>query len=268
MKEKKYIEKDGQKFEVVWEKPEGLKDKEMHYCPGCAHGTLEKFIMEVLDEKDLKEKTIGVSPVGCSVFAYDYMDIDMHEAAHGRATAVATGIVRVFPDKLVFTIQGDGDLAAIGTAETIHMCNRGENVVIFFVNNAIYGMTGGQMAPTTLPGQVTSSSPDGRNVDGMGYPIKISDMVAMLPGTHYVTRVALNNPQNSRKTKKAIEKAFQYALDKKGTSLVEIVGNCPSGWKMTPLESYEWWEKNMIPYYPLGVIKDNGVLVEKKDGGK
>jgi 2-oxoglutarate ferredoxin oxidoreductase subunit beta len=224
--------------------------------------------MEVLDEKGLKEKTIGVSPVGCSVFAYDYMDIDMHEAAHGRATAVATGISRVLPDHLVFTIQGDGDLAAIGTAETIHMCNRGENIVIFFVNNAIYGMTGGQMAPTTLGGQVTSSSPDGRNLATMGYPIKISDMVAMLPGTHFVTRVALNNPQNSKKTKKAIEKAFEYAIAKKGTSLVEIVGNCPSGWKMTTLESYEWWEENMIPYYPLGVIKDNGVLVEKKDGGK
>jgi len=268
-KEKKYIEKDGKKFEVVWQKPEGLKDKPMHYCPGCAHGTLEKFIMEVLDEKDLKEKTIGVAPVGCSVFAYDYMDVDMHEAAHGRATAVATGISRVFPDHLVFTIQGDGDLAAIGTAETIHMCNRGENVIIFFVNNAIYGMTGGQMAPTTLGGQVTSSSPDGRDLATMGYPIKISDMVAMLPGTHYVTRVAFNNPTNSRKAKKAIEKAIEYSLEKKGTCLVEIVGNCPSGWKMTTLESYEWWEENMIPYYPLGVLKDNGKLIEKKEkGGK
>jgi len=257
-KEKRYIEKDGQKFEVTWERPDSLKDKYMHFCPGCAHSTLESLIMEVLDEEDLIEKTIGVSPVGCSVFAYDYMDIDMHEAAHGRATAVATGISRVFPDHFVFTIQGDGDLAAIGTAETIHTFNRGENIVVFFVNNGIYGMTGGQMAPTTLEGQVTSSSPDGRNVNTMGYPIKIADMVALLPGTHYVTRVALNNPKNVRKTKKAIKKAIGYALDKKGTSLVEIVGNCPSGWKMTTLEGYEWWEENMIVHYPLGVIKDLG----------
>lgn len=257
-KEKEFIIKNGEKFEVVWKKPEGLKDKTMHYCPGCAHGTLEKMIMEVLDEENLKEKTIGVSPVGCAVFAYDYMDVDMHEAAHGRATAVATGISRVLPDHLVFTIQGDGDLAAIGTAETIHTCNRGENIVIFFVNNAIYGMTGGQMAPTTLDQQITSSSPEGRDLVSMGYPIKISDMVAQLPGACFVTRIAMNNPKNVKKSKKTIKKAFKYALEKKGTSLIEIVGNCPSGWKMTPLESYVWWEENMIPYYPLGVLKDDG----------
>ncbi len=250
------IERDGIQYEVIWEKPKGLKDKQMHYCPGCAHSTLEKLIMEVIGEKGLTENTIGVSPVGCSVFAYDYMDIDMQQAAHGRAAAVATGISRVFPEKLVFTIQGDGDLAAIGTAETIHACNRGENIAIFFVNNAIYGMTGGQMAPTTLEGQVTSSSPHGRDIKLAGHPIKISDLVAQLPGTCFVTRVAVNTPQNVKKTKAAIEKAFSNALAKKGTSLVEIVGNCPSGWKMTPINSYIWWEKNMIPMYPLGVIKD------------
>jgi len=252
------IEKNGQEFEVVWQKPKGLKDKAMHYCPGCAHSTLEKIIMEVIDEMELTEKTIGVCPVGCSVFAYDYMDVDMQQAAHGRACAVATGIARVMPEKLVFTIQGDGDLAAIGTAETIHAFNRGENIVVFFVNNAIYGMTGGQMAPTTLEGQITSSSPHGRDTKIAGFPIKIAELVALLPGTYFVTRVAMNNPQNTRAAKKSIEKAFKYALEKKGTCLVELVSNCPSGWKLTPVQSYEWWEKNMIPMYPLGVIKDNG----------
>lgn len=255
---KKIIEKNGKKYQVVWEKPAGLTDKPMHYCPGCAHGTLEKMIMEVIDEMGLREKTIAVSPVGCAVFAYDYMNIDMQQAAHGRAAAVATGISRVFPDHLVFTIQGDGDLAAIGTAETIHAFNRGENMVVFFVNNAIYGMTGGQMAPTTLPGQITSSSPEGRKPESMGYPIKIADIVAQLPGTCFVTRVAMNNAPNVRKTKKAIEKAFKYALEKRGASMVELVSNCPSGWKLSPIESYKWWEENMLPYYPLGVIKDRG----------
>ena len=249
--------KDGVEYEVSWKKP-NLKDKAMHYCPGCGHGTIENMMQEVIDEMDIAHKTIGVAPVGCSVFAYDYLNVDMHEAAHGRACAVATGIVRVQPDHAVFTIQGDGDLAAIGLAETIHACNRGENIVIFFYNNAIYGMTGGQMAPTTLPGQVTSSSPHGRDTESAGMPMKMAEMVAALPGTCYVTRTAVNNPGNVRKFKKACQIAFKNSLEKKGTSFIEIAGNCPSGWKMTTLESYDWWKENMLPMYPLGDVKTEG----------
>lgn len=253
------VMRDGHEYEVAWKKPD-LKPKQMHYCPGCGHGTLEKIIQEVIDEMGIQEKTIGVAPVGCSVFAYDYMNVDMQEAAHGRACAVATGISRVLPDHAVFTIQGDGDLAAIGTAETIHACNRGENIVIFFYNNAIYGMTGGQMAPTTLPGQITSSSPYGRDVTKAGAPIKIANIVSLLDGVCYVTRVAPNNLANVKKMKQAVRKAFENSLNKKGTSFVEIVGNCPSGWKLTPVDSYKWWEENMIPAYPLGDIKTEGGL--------
>lgn len=253
------IVRDGVEYEVVWKKP-NLKEKPFHYCPGCAHSTLSKILQEVIDEKGYADKVIGVAPVGCSVFAYDYLNIDMHEAAHGRACAVATGVVRVQPEKVAFTIQGDGDLAAIGTAETFHACNRGENMVIFFYNNAIYGMTGGQMAPTTLPGQVTSSSPYGRDIKLTGAPIKMAEIVAQLDGTCYVTRQAANTAANARKLKKAIEKAFENAFNKKGTSFVEIVGNCPSGWKMTPVDGYKWWEENMITNYPLGDIKTEGGL--------
>ncbi len=253
------VMKDGVEFDVVWKKP-NLKEKAMHYCPGCGHGTIEKIVQQVIDENGYNDKVIGVAPVGCAVFAYDYMNVDMQEAAHGRACALATGIVRVLPDKVAFTIQGDGDLASIGCAETIHACNRGENIVVFFYNNAIYGMTGGQMAPTTLPGQVTSSSPDGRDINKTGMPMKISDIVASLDGTCYVTRQAVNNAVNVRKFKKAVQKAFKNAFEKKGTSFVEIVGNCPSGWKMSPVDSYKWWEENMLKYYPLGDLKTEGGL--------
>lgn len=251
------IVKDGQEYEVVWKKP-NLKEKQMHYCPGCAHSTLEKVIQEVVDEMGIIDKIIGVAPVGCSVFAYDYLNMDFAQAAHGRACAVATGISRVMPKHIVFTIQGDGDLAAIGTAETIHACNRGESIVIFFYNNAIYGMTGGQMAPTTLPGQITSSSPYGRDVKAAGMPMKVAELVSQFDGVCYATRVAANSPQNVRKLKKAIQIAFQNSLDKKGTSFVEILGNCPSGWKTTPKDGYKWWEENMATTYPLGDIKTEG----------
>lgn len=253
------VTKDGQDYEVIWKKP-NLKDKAMHYCPGCGHGTLENVMQEVIDEMGIADRTIGVAPVGCSVFAYDYMNCDMQEAAHGRACALATGIVRVLPNHAVFTIQGDGDLASIGIAETLHACNRGENIVIFFYNNAIYGMTGGQMAPTTLPGQVTSSSPFGRDVATTGMPLKVADIVKDFAGTCYVTRQAVNNAVNVRKLKKAVKKAFENSLNNKGTSFVEVVGNCPSGWKMTPVESYKWWEENMLKYYPLGDLKTEGGL--------
>ncbi len=227
----------------------------LSYCPGCGHGTAHRLIMEVIEEMGLQSQTIGVAPVGCSVLAYDFLDIDMQQAAHGRAPAVATGIKRLLPDKFVFTYQGDGDLAAIGTGETIHACNRGENICIFFVNNGIYGMTGGQMAPTTLPNMKTATSPYGRDVQTMGYPLKITEMVAMLPGTCFVTRQSVHTPANVRKTKKAIEKAVQCQLEKRGLSFVEIVSNCNSGWKMTPLESNKWMEENMFPVFPLGDIK-------------
>jgi 2-oxoglutarate ferredoxin oxidoreductase subunit beta len=212
----------------------------------------------------IQEDTIGVAPVGCSVLAYDFMDIDMTQAAHGRAPAVATGIKRTWPEKMVFTYQGDGDLAAIGTAETIHACNRGEQIVIFFVNNGIYGMTGGQMAPTTLPGMKSTTSPYGRETESMGYPIKMTELVAQLPGTHFVTRQAVHKPGAVRKTKKAIRKAFEVVNEKKGLAFVEIVSNCNSGWRMTPNESNIWMEENMFPFFELGDIKVDGKLVEKK----
>lgn len=226
-----------------------------HYCPGCGHGVAHKVIMEVVQELGIQEQTIGVAPVGCSVFAYHYMNVDMQEAAHGRASAVATGIRRVLPDKYVFSYQGDGDLAAIGTAETIHTVNRGENILIIFINNGIYGMTGGQMAPTTLLGAVTSTTPRGRDITVSGSPIKITDMLAMLPGAYYVTRQSIHTPNAVRRLKKAIRLGFEYQKLKKGTCFVEVVSNCPSGWKMTPLESMKWMEENMFPYYPLGDIK-------------
>jgi 2-oxoglutarate/2-oxoacid ferredoxin oxidoreductase subunit beta len=240
---------------LVYKKTDVLTDKVMHYCPGCGHGTAHRMLAEAIDELGIQEQTIGVAPVGCSVLAYYYFDVDMQEAAHGRATAVATGIKRVFPEKYVFTYQGDGDLAAIGTAETIHACNRGENILIVFINNGIYGMTGGQMAPTTLPGMKSSTSPRGRDVATMGNPLKITEIVATLAGTYYVTRQSVHTPGNARKTKRALKKALEYQKENKGTCLVEIVCNCPSGWKMTPVESNKWMEDNMFPFYPLGDIK-------------
>jgi 2-oxoglutarate ferredoxin oxidoreductase subunit beta len=219
--------------------------------------------MEVIDEMGIQKDTIGIAPVGCSVFAYDFMNIDMQQAAHGRAPAVATGIKRCWPDKYVFTYQGDGDLAAIGTAETIHACNRGENITIFFVNNGIYGMTGGQMAPTTLPGMRSSTTPYGRDVELMGNPLKITELVAMLPGTYLVARHSVHTPLNVRKFKKAARTALENQKLKKGLSFIEIVSNCSSGWKMTPLEANKWMEENMFPYYPLGDIKMEGKLISK-----
>jgi len=241
--------------ELVYSKTSLLTDKEMTYCPGCGHATAHRLIMEVIEEMELQSQTIGIAPVGCSVFAYFYMNIDMQQAAHGRAPAVATGIKRMMPDKIVFTYQGDGDLAAIGTNETIHTCNRGENITIFFINNGIYGMTGGQMAPTTISGMKTSTSPYGRDVHTMGNPLKISELVAHLPGTYYVTRQAVHTPSAVRKAKKAIRKAFEYQQQKKGVSLVEFVTSCNSGWHMTPVQSNKWMEEHMFPVFPLGDIK-------------
>ncbi len=240
---------------LVFDKTPLLTDKVFHYCPGCGHGVVHRLIMEVVEELDIQEKTIGIAPVGCSVLAYHYMDIDMQEAAHGRAPALATGIKRTMPDKYVFTYQGDGDLAAIGTAETIHSCNRGENIAIIFVNNGIYGMTGGQMAPTTLENMKSSTTPYGRNVKQMGNPLKITELVAQLPGTCFVSRQAVYKPGYVKKAKKAIKKAFEYQKQEMGLSFIEIVSNCNSGWKMTPNNANQWLEKNMLPFYPLGDLK-------------
>jgi 2-oxoglutarate ferredoxin oxidoreductase subunit beta len=239
-----------------------MTDTALSYCPGCGHGTVHHIIMEVIEEMGIQQDTIGVAPVGCSVLAYEFMDIDWSQAAHGRAPAVATGIKRLWPDKFVFTYQGDGDLAAIGTAETIHACNRGENIAIIFINNGIYGMTGGQMAPTTLEGMKSSTSPYGRDIKTMGHPIKITELVAQLPGTSFVTRQAVHKPGNVRKTKKAIRKAFEIQKEDRGVAFIEIVSNCNSGWKMTPVDSNVWMEENMFPYYPIGDIKVDGKIVK------
>jgi len=239
----------------VYSRPRLLRDNTMHYCPGCSHGVVHKLVAEVIDEMGLEEKTVGVAPVGCAVFAYNYIDIDWVEAAHGRAPAVATGVKRTNPDKMVFTYQGDGDLAAIGTGETIHAANRGENITIIFINNGIYGMTGGQMAPTTLEGAKTATTPYGRRVDLNGYPLNISDLLARLDGTCYVTRQAVHTAANIRKTKAAIRRAFENSMAGRGTSVVEIVGTCSSGWKLTPEKANKWMEENTFKKYPLGDIK-------------
>lgn len=240
---------------LVYKKTSLLTDLPLSFCPGCGHGTVHHLLMEVLEELGLQGDTIGVAPVGCSVIAYEFMDIDMLQAAHGRAPAVATAIKRLQPDKFVFTYQGDGDLAAIGTAETIHSCNRGENFLIVFINNGIYGMTGGQMAPTTLPGMKASTCPYGRDTEIMGNPLKITELVATLPGTFYVTRQAVHTPSHVRKTKRAIKNAFEYQKLNKGLCFIEVVSNCNSGWKMTPVQANKWMEENMFPFYPLGDIK-------------
>jgi len=248
---------------LVYQKTKLMTDKPLSYCPGCGHGTAHRLIMEVIEELGKENDTIGVAPVGCSVLAYEFMNVDMQEAAHGRAPALATGIKRLWPDKVVFTYQGDGDLAAIGTAETIHACNRGEKIVIVFINNGIYGMTGGQMAPTTLEGMKTSTTPYGRDTALMGHPLKITELVAQLPGTYYVTRQAVHTPSAVRKAKRAIKKAFQNQLDDApGLSFVEVVSNCNSGWKMTPVDANNWMVDNMFPFYPLGDIKVDGELVK------
>lgn len=246
---------------LVYKKTDLLTDQTLSYCPGCGHGTAHRIIMEVIDEMGIQSETIGVAPVGCSVLAYEFMDLDMTQAAHGRATAVATGIKRVMPDKYVFTYQGDGNLAAIGTGETIHCCNRGENITIFFINNGIYGMTGGQMAPTTLEGMKTSTSPYGRDIATMGNPLDITSLVKHLAGTYYVTRQAVHTPNHVRKAKKAIRIAMENQKLKKGISLVEIVSSCNSGWKLTPVLANKWMEEHMFPVYPLGDIKVEGKII-------
>ena len=241
---------------VVFEKTKGLTDNQLHYCPGCTHGIIHRLVAEALEELGVTGKTVGIASVGCSVFSYNYFNCDMIQAAHGRAPAVATGAKRADPDNVVFTYQGDGDLAAIGTAETVHSAARGENITVIFVNNAIYGMTGGQMAPTTLPTQVTQTSPYGRDVTVVGYPVKVCEMLSQVDGATYLERVAVNNVKNIKKAKAAIKKAFQNQIDKKGFSLIEVLSTCPTNWGLTPKDSLKWLEENMETYYPLGVYKD------------
>ncbi len=242
---------------VVFDKPKSLLDVSMHYCPGCTHGIVHRLVAEAIDELGIEGRTVGIAPVGCSVMAYNYFACDMIEAAHGRAPAVATGVKRSNPDGLVvFTYQGDGDLASIGMAETVHAAARNENITIIFINNAIYGMTGGQMAPTSLPGQVTQTSPYGRDVKACGFPVRVSEMLATLDGPEYITRVAVNNVKNVKEAGKAIKKAFQNQIDGKGFSLVEVISSCPTNWGMTPQKALQWIDEKMIPYYPLGVYKD------------
>lgn len=249
---------------VVYKRTKGIVDINTHYCPGCTHGIIHKLVGEVLDELGILGDTVGVAPVGCSVLAYKYFNCDMHEAAHGRAPAVATGIKRVLQDNIVFTYQGDGDLASIGTAEIIHAAARGEKFTTIFVNNAIYGMTGGQMAPTTLPGQKTTTSPYGRDVILQGAPIKISEMLSTIDGVHYIERVSVHDPGNIRKAKKAIKKAFELQMQGKGFTLVEVLSTCPTNWGKTPPQALEWLKENMIPTYPLGVFKDKDHIKEEE----
>ena len=251
---------------VVFEKPHALTDAPLHYCPGCTHGIVHRLVAEAIDALGIEGKTIGVAPVGCSVMAYNYFSCDMIEAAHGRAPAVATGVKRALPDNIVFTYQGDGDLASIGTAETVHAAARNENITIIFINTAIYGMTGGQMAPTSLPGQVTQTSPYGRDPQLCGFPVKICEMLSQLEGPEYIERVAVNNVKNIKKAGKAILKAFKNQTENKGFSLIEVVSTCPTNWGMTPQDAMKWVDEKMIPYYPLGVYKDRSA--EKAEEGK
>ena len=249
---------------IVFQKPHALTDAPMHYCPGCTHGIVHRLVAEAIDALGIEGKTVGIAPVGCSVMAYNYFACDMIEAAHGRAPAVATGVKRSDPDGLVvFTYQGDGDLASIGMAETVHAAARNENITVIFINNAIYGMTGGQMAPTSLPGQVTQTSPYGRDVKACGYPVRVCEMLATLDGPEYLERVAVNNIKNIKAAGKAIRKAFQNQIDGKGFSLIEVISACPTNWGMTPQKALEWIDEKMIPYYPLGVYKDRSAAKEE-----
>lgn len=235
-------------------RPRAMTEQKTHYCPGCTHGIIHRMVAEVIDELGIREDTVGVAPVGCAVFLYNYLDIDMQESAHGRAPAVATGIKRVLPDRIVFTYQGDGDLASIGTAEIIHAAARGENITTVFVNNAIYGMTGGQMAPTALPGQFTSTSKAGRNTQSAGFPIRVSEMLATLEGVTYISRVSVHNPAHVIRAKKALLKAFTVQKHGLGFSMVEVLSTCPTNWGLKPTEALVWLEEKMIPYYPLGEV--------------
>ncbi|MGE5577608.1 MAG: thiamine pyrophosphate-dependent enzyme [Syntrophothermus sp.] len=242
-------------MELIFKKPESLSDTITHYCPGCTHGIIHRLVAEAVDELGVRERAIGVAPVGCAVFAYNYFNMDFHQAAHGRAPAVATGIKRVLPDRIVFTYQGDGDLAAIGTAEIVHAAARGEKITVIFVNNAIYGMTSGQMAPTTLVGQKATTAPEGRNPEVNGYPIRMTEMLNTLEGPSYLARVSVHNPKAVANAKKAIKKAFEMQVAGKGFALVEVLSTCATNWGMTPVESCRWLEEKMIPYYPLGEFR-------------
>ena len=248
---------------VVFEKPKALSDVPFHYCPGCTHGIVHRLVAEVLDELGVEGQTVGVASVGCSVFSYNYFNCDMVQAAHGRAPAVATGLKRALPDNVIFTYQGDGDLAAIGMAETVHAATRGENITVIFINNAIYGMTGGQMAPTSLPGQVTQTSPYGRDVKTAGYPIRVCELLSTLSGTALAQRVTVDSVAHVREAKKAIRKGFENQINKRGYSIIEVVSTCPTNWGLSPKEAINWLRDNMLPYYPLGVYKD----VTAEEGG-
>ena len=252
-------------MKTVFDRPHALCDVPLHYCPGCTHGIVHRLVAEVIDELGIEGNTVGVAPVGCSVFAYNYFNCDMIEAAHGRAPAVATGMKRTHPDTVIFTYQGDGDLAAIGTAETVHAATRGENITIIFINNAIYGMTGGQMAPTTLPGQVTTTSPYGRDRKIQGNPIRVCEMLSTLDGTALAARVSVDNPKAIMNAKKMIRKAFDNQLAGRGFSIVEVLSTCPTNWGMTPRDALKWLRDNMIPYYPLGVYKDTSAMEKEAE---
>jgi 2-oxoglutarate ferredoxin oxidoreductase subunit beta len=241
---------------VVFKKSSVLTDTPFSYCPGCTHSIAHRLVAECIEELGIRDRTVGICPVGCSVFAYKFWDIDMYEAAHGRAPAVATGAKRVHPENIIFTYQGDGDLASIGTAEIVHAATRGENITVIFINNAIYGMTGGQMAPTTLVGQKTTTSPFGRDPDHCGYPVRVAEMLSTLEGPYYIERVSLHDVPNINKAKRAFKKAFENQMNGKGFSLVEVLSTCSTNWGLTPVEAIRWLKENMIPYYPLGVFKE------------
>lgn len=249
-------ERTGNEMKVAFSRPESLLPVVTNYCPGCTHGIVQRLVAECMDEMGIEGKTVGVAPVGCSVMCYDFFSCDMIEASHGRAPAVATAVKRVHPDDMVFAYQGDGDLASIGMAETVHAATRGENITVIFINNAIYGMTGGQMAPTSLPHQVTQTSPYGRDAQTAGYPIRVCELLSTLDGVAYLERVCTDSPKNVRKAKKAIRKAFEYQADRRGYTLIEVVATCPTNWGMDPNQAMEWMRENMLPYYPLGVYKD------------
>ncbi len=241
---------------TIFERPKSLTDQQFSYCPGCTHGIVHRMIAETIDELGIEGNTIGIAPVGCSVLAYEFFACDMAQAAHGRAPAVATAIKRVNPDNVVFAYQGDGDLASIGMAETVHAATRGENITVIFINNAIYGMTGGQLAPTSLPGQITQTSPFGRDVANDGYPVRVSEMLATLDGVALAQRVMVDSPKNIRSAKRAIKKAFEYQVEGVGYTIIEVLSTCPTNWGLSPEASLEWMRDNMLPYYPLGVYRD------------